>query len=265
MHIVFQKENIKTLSKSFDLDETLRDEIVVIEDNFSLGPLKDIYTSEGIINRKEWWKKVLDKADLQTLDEKDETEVLKKIKENLNEDDKSAWIWVAPNSRDVSGYYWLVSQLQEYVGKVYVLSLNNLPFINEKGHIFYPENLHEIAPREFIKAKKLARPITLSEFEIDPDEWVKIGSENKGIRILEGAKKLRQEDYDFFDGELKKYITGDWQKGFKIIQHFLSKTKNPPDEFYLLWRLKTFIENDIFDVQGKLENSKDFEMKMKVN
>ena len=43
MHIVFQKEDINTLTKSFDLDESLRDEIIEIRPDYSVGTLKDIY------------------------------------------------------------------------------------------------------------------------------------------------------------------------------------------------------------------------------
>ncbi len=88
-------------------------------------------------------------------------------------DEEIVWIWAAQNKHDVSGYYWLISQLKDFQGRIFILYLNNLPFINEKGHIFYPTNIFEIQPKEFLKAKKLARPITLSEFEVDPDEWTK--------------------------------------------------------------------------------------------
>jgi hypothetical protein len=142
-----------------------------------------------------------------------------------------------------------------------ILYLNNLPFINEKGNIFYPVSLNEIPPKEFLKAKKLAREITLSEFEVDPDEWTKLCNENKGIRILEGGKKLSHFGYDYFDSELKKYIMPDWQKGNKIIHNCLSKSKQTIGEAYLLWRLKELIAQNLFDVQGKTGNMKDFEVK----
>ena len=141
--------------------------------------------------------------------------------------------------------------------------MNNLPFINATGNIFYPTWLHQIPAKEFIKAKKLAREITPSEFEIDPDEWAKLCTENKGVRLLEGAKKLIQADYDFYDSELKKYITHDWQKASKILSHFLNKSKETTSEPYLLWRLKTMINMDMFDVQGNLKRSKEFELKQK--
>ena len=173
------------------------------------------------------------------------------------------WIWAAQNKHDVCGYYWLLKYMKEFQGRVFILYLNNLPFINDKGNIFYPTWLSEIPAKEFLKAKKLAREITLSEFEVDPDEWTKLCEDNKGVRLLEGGKKLGQVDYDFYDAELKKYITQDWQKANKIIHQFLSKGKETTGDAYLLWRLKVMVAQDMFDVQGKIANMKDFEIKTK--
>ena len=49
-----------------------------------------------------------------------------------------------------------MSQLKNYQSRVFILYLNNLPFINDKGPIFYPEWLHVIPPKEFLIANKLA-------------------------------------------------------------------------------------------------------------
>jgi Protein of unknown function len=157
----------------------------------------------------------------------------------------------------------LISQLKDFQGRVFILYLNNLPFINVKGNIFYPANLFEIPPKEFLKAKKLSRPVTASEFEVDSDEWQRLCSENIGIRILEGGKKLQQYDHTYYDPELKKFITGEWQKGSKLIHHFLSKTKELTGDAYLLWRLKQIVSSGEVDIQGELKKMKDFEIKWK--
>ncbi len=267
MHIVFQQEDINTLTKSFDLDESLRDKIIEIKDDYAVGPLKNIYSTEGIEERKQWWRNVLSEGDYDghvDTGEVNDNKRVEEIKEKLfsNQEEK-VWIWVAPNKHDVSGYYWLMAQLKDFVGRIYILSLNNLPFINDKGNIFYPVNLFEIPPREFLKAKKLARPITASEFEIDPDEWAKMCNENKMVRILEGAKKLSQHDEDFYDQFLLEYITTDWQKANRVIQQFLNKSKHTTGDMYLLWRLKELIAKDIIDAQGEIKKMKDFEVKKK--
>ena len=158
-----------------------------------------------------------------------------------------------------------MSQLKDFQGRISILYLNNLPFINEKGLIFYPQWIHTIQPKEMTKAKKLARLITPSEFEVDPDEWTKICNEEKGVRLLEGGKKLTQRDYDYYDSDLKSYITTDWQKASKIINQFLNKSKETTGDAYMLWRLKLMIAEGLYDVQGEVKNMKDFEVKKKIS
>jgi hypothetical protein len=98
---------------------------------------------------------------------------------------------------------------------------------------------------------------------VDPDEWSKLCNENKGVRLLEGGKKLVQKDYDFYDEELSRFITGDWQKASKLIHQFLAKAKNTTGDAYLLWRLKGLIGSGLVDVQGEPKKMKDFEIKAK--
>jgi len=144
------------------------------------------------------------------------------------------------------------------------LYLNNLPFINEKGHIFYPANLFEILPKEFLKARKLARPVSAAEFEIDPDEWQKLTESGKTVRQLEAGKKLTSHDDELYDDELLKFISADWIKVSKLISGFLHKAAHTTGDAYLLWRIKKMIANGKLDAQGELKNMKDFEVKTRV-
>ncbi len=269
IHIVFQESDIDTLKKAIVLDKILQGEVIQIKDDFAVGPLLNIFLEEGIQTRKQWWREVLTGGDYDgkvDSGEVDDTQTVSELIENLNNNpDEIIWIWAAQNQHDVSGYYWLVSQLKDYQGRIFILYLNNLPFINEKGHIFYPTNIFEIQPKEFIKAKKLARPVTLSEFEADPDEWIKLCNENKGVRTLEGSKKLIQHDYEYYDDGLLKLITPDWQKVNKLFHVYFSKTKNTTGDAYLLWRLKKLIKSGKIDAQGEIKNMKDFEVKSNAN
>lgn len=267
IHLVFNEADIKVLQDAISMDESLSGEVTQVKDDYAVGPLENIYTEEGILARRQWWKEVLSGGDADgSVDEGlvDDNKMIEELVDNLrNDETEQVWIWAAQNKHDVCGYYWLLKFLKELQGRVMILYLNNLPFFNEKGHIFYPTWLQEIPAKEFLKAKKLARQITPSEFEVDPDEWAKICSENKGIRLLEGGKKIIQEDADFYDSDLKKYVTGDWQKSSRIIHHFLSKAKHTTGDMYLLWRLKVMIAQGLFDVQGKIGSMKDFELKIK--
>jgi hypothetical protein len=266
IHIVFNEADIAVLSEAISMDESLTGDVIQIKDDYAVGPLDNIYTEEGIASRKNWWKDVLaggdyeGKVDSNGVD--DHNTALKLAERMRSDESEIIWIWAAQNKHDVCGYYWLLPYIKEFQGRVSILYLNNLPFINEKGNIFYPNWLHEIPAKEFLKAKKLAREITTSEFEVDPDEWTKICAESKGVRLLEGGKKLVQSDYDFYDTDLKRYVTADWQKASKVIHSFLSKSKHTTGDAYLLWRLKGMVAHEMFDVQGKVGNMKDFELKL---
>lgn len=266
-HIVFNEADIKVLEEAIALEQGLEGNVIQIKDDYAVGPLRDIYIGEGIENRKNWWREVLQGGDADgSVDDgsvDDQKTVAELVGKMRREEISELWIWMAPNKHDISGYYWLLHYMKEFQGRVMVLYMNNLPFFNEKGNIFYPNWLHEIPAKEFLKARKLAREITLSEFEVDPDEWQRLVNEDKAVRLFEGGKKLIQADYDYYDAELKKFITADWQKGSKIINQFLSKSKQTTGDMYLLWRLKVIITMGNYDVQGKIENMKDFEIKQK--
>ncbi|MBS1601915.1 MAG: DUF1835 domain-containing protein [Bacteroidetes bacterium] len=268
IHIVFQRSDAEVLKKAFELEPSLQGDVILIADEFAVGPIAGIFTAEGIEARKAWWREVLAGGDYDGIVDNgtvaDDNATVAALIQRLQQDTQEfVWIWAAQNKHDVSGYYWLMSQLKDFQGRIFILYLNNLPFINEKGQIFYPVNLFDIPAREFLKARKLARPITLSEFEIDPDEWGRLCQENAGVRILEGGKKLSQHPYTYYDEELKKFITGDWIKASKLIHQFIGKAKQTTGDAYLLWRIKQLVAAGELDVQGELKGMKDFEIKSK--
>lgn len=252
IHIVFQEPDIAVLQKATELDEKLAGDIIHIKDDYAVGPLDDLQTPEGWQARRDWWKMLLEFSPYtEQLDMVDDKLTLHKLKEALDTDDtEHAWIWMGQNQHDVCGYYWLMSQLKDYQGRIFVLYLNNLPFINEKGGIFYPTVLHEILPKEFLKAKKLSRPITLSEFEVDPDEWKKLCSENGMVRILEGGKKLVNKDVTYYDKDVLAAITAEPQKLQKIFGTLFSKIKVKTGDVFLVWRMREMISSGTLEVQG---------------
>jgi len=266
-HIVFNVPDADIIKQAAELNEILQGEIKIVRDDYAVGPIKDLFTEEGRANRNNWWKEVLSGGDYDGWVEKDVVKDDELVKEIISELDQNSelqvWIWAAQNKHDVSGYYWLMSQLKAYQGRIYILYLNNLPFINDKGQIFYPQWISEILPKEMIKAQKLARAITPSEFEVDPDEWTKLANDDKYVRLLEGGKKLIQKEVDFYDGELKQYITGEWQKASKVIHQYLNKAKHTTGDAFLLWRLKFLLQSELYDVQGEVRNMKEFEIKKK--
>ncbi len=233
-----------------ELDKSLQGEIFEIKDEWGVGSLKDLDTDYGWKARQDWWKELLGDTQFakETIGNFDDRKTVSEIIERLNETFSSeAWIWIGQNQRDVTGYFWLMKQLKEFQGRIMILYLNNLPFINEKGQIFFPGSIHAIQPREAVKAKKLARAITISEFEVDADEWKRLSEENAMIRILEGGKKIVGKEESFYDDEIIRNVTQNWQKAWRVISNTIHRMKIKTGDVFLLWRMKKLID------EGKIE------------
>ena len=268
IHVVFQEVDIQVLQKAIELDESLQGRIEIIRDDYAVGPIENIYETEGYQLRRDWWKSLLELSPYNTdqlMTMVDDRLAVHNLKKDLDENPKEElWMWMAQNQHDVCGYYWLMPQLAAYQGRVVVLYMNNLPFINEKGQLFYPTNLHEIQPKEFLKAKKLNRKVTLSEFEVDPDEWRKLCAENAMVRILEGGKKIVSKEESFYDQDILLALTGEWQKGQKAMNNILGKMKTKTGDVFLLWRMKTLADANRIEINGDTSKGwKDFEVKLK--
>lgn len=248
IHIVFNTADIAALEAAIELDESLAGKIIEIKDDYAVGPIMDIYETEGYQVRRDWWKEVLLNSPYEDqLDIVDDKLTVHHLHTSLNHDENEMiWIWMGQNVHDVCGYYWLMSQFKEYQSRIHVLYLNNLPFLNEKGQLFYPTHLSQIQPKEFLKAKKLARPITLSEFELDPDEWKKLCNENEGVRFLDGGKKIMSMGIGYYDKEILSLLTKNAQKLQSALGNILTKMKIKTGDAFIVFRLKSL------EAEGKL-------------
>lgn len=256
IHIVFQASDVQVLQEAMALDPDLTGTILQIEDDYAVGPLAALDTPEGWQARRDWWKEVLrftPYGDAEGLPMSNDQMTVHRLLQALDADPaEEAWVWMAQNQHDVSGYFWLVSRLADYQGRIQILYLNNLPFITTKGTIFYPVNIFEIQPSEFRKAKRLARPITPSEFEIDPDEWVRLCQENAGVRLLEGGKKIVGKEDTYYDKDLLANVTGSWQKFSRVLANTVNRMKVKTGDAFLCWRLRQLAASGAVELNGDL-------------
>lgn len=261
IHITFDRTGAENLRQSFDLDDIIAGEIVVLEDDLAFGPLKKRAAEPDRPSRREWWEKILNGEQYALLDQYNE-KVIDLCQKMRGDEDNEIWIWAGQNTRDVCGYYALLPPLADFLGRVHLIYLNNLPFINEKGSIFYPAQLSEILPKEFLKARKLAREITPAELEMDGEEWQKLKEENAPVRLLEGGKKIGSRPDDYFDPELINRCRLGYIKAWRVVSQVQQKGKAYANESFLYWRLQVLVENGLLEIKEQTKNLRDSEVKM---
>lgn len=254
IHLIVGDYTAKPLIEAVAEHEALAGEVVVLKDILHVGPLKTegMTFSEG---RSAFWGQVVPEGQLS--EPVDDLERLMAVSSRLSNDPEAkVWFWMAPTPADVTAYYWLLHFLKKHQGRFYVVNINGLPFLDTNGKLFYPESIGHIPVKELVKARKLARVTTPSEWETDGDEWARLVEENAGLRIHQGGKKLAPQTIDHYDILLLTFIQAQGQKATKVISQAMSKHKLLTGDVFLHWRLREMA------AAGKIELNKG-EVKLK--
>jgi hypothetical protein len=236
VHIIVGDHAAKPLLEAISQDENLNGEILVLKDILHVGPLRiaGIPFSEA---RSTFWNQV--NAGIGETVLVDDLERLMQLSTRLSNDEGiRLYFWMAPCPADVAAYFWLLQYLKKHAGRLSLININGLPFLDGEGKLFYPDSIGHLPVKEIIKAQKLSRVLTPSEWETDGEEWKKLSEENAGVRVLEGGKKLSGKGLDFYDEKLLLTVTQQAQKAGKLIHQSITKYGIPTGDSFLSWRLQ---------------------------
>lgn len=254
IHLLTNEEAAKNLEAAFALDENLKGNIVVLKDHLEHGPLTP---DEDEANHDElrtaFWQPLSLHHVPHPID--DRLQILQCIDTAIAEEEPVCF-WMAPNAHDVCAYYWLLSFFRKHEDMLHVIQINGLPFLNEKGQLFYPKSFSEVLPKEFGKTKRLLKRVTPAEFEVDGDEWKRLLAENAWVRLHEGGKKLLTRDAAYFDNLILSCIGNDFQKAQKIVTEAVKKAlPHSLHPLFAEWRLRQLVEQGELIVQGDATRS----------
>lgn len=215
-------------------NDTDTPELLVLQDDLRIGPLQ----SEGssFPDTRYRFHCSLSENDISNV--LPDLDRLMTISTRLsNNEDSRLCFWMAANAKDVCAYYWLLHYLKKHSGKLSVINIAGLPFLNENNQLFYPLSIAEIPAKEIRKTLKLQRQITPSEWETDAFEWKQLREQNSGIRILANGKKIEGRPIDYFDEALLRHCSQQAKKQSSIIQQTLQEIRFQVPGPFLQFRL----------------------------
>jgi len=83
------------------------------------------------------------------------------------------------------------------------------------------------------------------------------------VRILEGGKKIDGKEEKFYDSEILKNLTSEWQKAWRLVGNTLNRMKIKTGDVFIEWRIKQLINEGKIQVNGDIEKGwKDFDVKV---
>src|SRR6266487_5132321 len=95
-HIVFQASDVDAIKEAVELDPSLKGDVIKIKDEFAVGPIANIYETEGYQSRRDWWKTVMEFSPYtNALDIVDDILTVHNLKKKLEEDTSlNVWLWM---------------------------------------------------------------------------------------------------------------------------------------------------------------------------
>lgn len=261
-HFVVGDEAAKPLQEAIQTEPLMAGEVVILRDVLNVGPLQKTEGETFSELRSAFWNEVINN-EKQPVAVDDMERMLQVSKAMYADESVTAWCWMATIPADVCAYYWLLPYLSKHTGRFCLINIAGLPFLDENGKVFYPKSFSQVLPKEIIKARRLARPVTPAEVEVDTEEWRKLVEADSGIRTAEGGKKLAAREETFYDNTLLGFCSPQYQKASKIVTQALTKYSVPTGDLYLGWRLRKMAEAGKLQLQGDTAKAlKDFEIKL---
>ncbi|EJR91048.1 hypothetical protein IKE_05722 [Bacillus cereus VD196] len=275
IHIGFGDSACGNLKSAFNKSNKLQSEqIICINEDFSIGPIYKLESNEGIQERKQWLKDVLTKRD--SILDKD---YLEWIETTLNKNshittevptDSKVIIWHGDNASDEIGLRFVVFLLQnkniqfeevnvteysrqiEY--KVYDLQNEEIP------HVI--KSLGEMPPELTLDAlQKMKKNMSHLTIENLINDWEKWSQTKDVLRVLLNGKIVAVSE-DYYDLSILENTSKKYQNASHVVGNVMGESDQRIGDTYLAYRVYQLIQQGKLSYQGDLEFLGKFEIRL---
>ncbi len=232
-HIVQGNANANNIKNAIAQGAALEGEVLVIEDAFSYGPLRKEGIPFGEL-RNQFWDSISNELQQKELFAFSDLEQLVALLSKIDIDSDEIWYWMGNGKDDLITYYFLLHYLKKYMQIFKVININGLPFLDNDLKLFYPKSFADLPLKEIIKARKLARLLSPSEWETDMEEWKVLTqlADAGNIRVFKGGKQIQSISID----DIQKQILNHLNLGSLKLNKLLSQLViNPEDRLHQLF------------------------------
>lgn len=90
----------------------------------------------------------------------------------------------------------------------------------------------------------------------------KAGGRKRNRKNAGRRKKIVGKEESFYDNELLKNLTPEWQKATRVLSNTLNRMKIKTGDVFIMWRMKQLIAEGRIETMGDLAKGwKDFDVK----
>lgn len=288
IHIVFGDSTAGSLRVAFhDTPYKETDEVLVLPDILSIGPVKGLHTKEGIQARFQWLKDRFQDA----INERDAymfgmMEAIERIKAIPSYQD--IVIWTGNNAHEQAGLRLVLALLKDKWNTIFILNtftafheIHIYPALAEEN---YPKTSNELSPDELLLFYEQCdlRPLRQTKREaLCKEGWNMLLEEGHSmlsnepylIRTWEDNELWHNTDIDCDDDLIitcakKMHAEGEETSGFikaaRVIGEVCGHMEQYRGDEWIEYRLRYLIEQGIFEYEGDLKAMRLYQVKVRM-
>ncbi|MFE0508146.1 DUF1835 domain-containing protein [Peribacillus butanolivorans] len=276
VHIVFGDSTAGSLKFAFRKTTYAKtEEIIVLPDILSVGPIESLQTKEGIENRFQWFKENY-RDDFKNLEEYKQG-MLKAIEKIIAIPPyQKVIIWTCENAAEQTGLRIVLYLLQNKVNDVFELNtfkafheFFTYPMLEEEQ---FPRSSGELTPEKLLQFYEQfeLRPMNFSKRNALSDEGQNLMLIENHLRTWEHGE-LRDSNIERGDDFIihcakklhKEQDTYDYMKSARLIGEVIGHMQQYTGDEWIEYRLRDLISKEIFEYRGDLSAMRLYEVKLK--
>lgn len=248
--------------------------VIGFPDFFAVGPIWELDKEVGRKCRYEWLRDHLNYPD-HFIEEEYESRFSKALKEiDTIPEQIPIVIWTAENANEQTGIRYIIYLLKEKANDVFfinsTIAYQELFNTSEFQYFYFHTGEMEPEKLDIIYQNKLTKPLTSEEGTQLKNEWIDLSTTKGVVRIWENNKiKTVQEDY--FDELIvstarklhAKQKEKDFMKSGRLIGDVLGHMENNVGDAFLEYRLRSLINNGVFEIKGIPKGMRYYSVKLK--
>lgn len=258
-HLVFGDSPAGSLRVALKESDLIQHEnIINISDIFSIGPIWNLHTSEGINNRYNWLRTHISMDD----------EVLFTYEDNFNKNilaleqipsHHKIIIWTGENAHEQTALRLMLYILKEKTNDIVMININEAYKMHfDRAEIeFTPRHMGEISAnqlKQMYENNKNSHVLTQTERKTFEQQWLQLCVEKEDLRIW-GNNEIISVSENYYDAYIVDTVrnfeeNNPFIKTARIIGEVMGHLNQYIGDRFIEYRIIRLIMNGVFDMEG---------------
>ncbi|RZL12250.1 MAG: DUF1835 domain-containing protein [Pedobacter sp.] len=263
VHVVFGIYSKLKLEDSFLISEQLAGEVICLGDDLRIGPIRELDTSVGLINRKKWFETVGDDTivDYFNIQGSSDHKTIESIKQILLEG-QVIHIWYGNNSFDLLSLGRLLHAIQSFVKQIILAPISKHVFIDLGKWEFIAESLGVLRTEQVQDLEQYFRNATEQDLKVFSGIWSTASQRQESLRMVNAEGIFREDVPSQINQVLLSFCKKEFQKSALVIGESFVALNYEAADSTLNWMLKMLVITGKLEARGTLRMMRDYEVRL---